>query len=88
MSSSCIPEFQKELDRVNMEIDLEREMLEASTKMAISQLLDAASARGETYAGAFGEGFWKGWDMAAECQQAFADVVTEKHAELSQHWAG
>ena len=56
-------EYQKELGRLNAEIQLEETMSLASEAMEIYELFEEAERKGDGYGKGFQDGFWAGREL-------------------------
>lgn len=82
--ATCDPAFQKELDRISAQIDLEDEMAFASTQMEISELVERARFHGNGYGAGFGDGLLKGIEIIERNDKARSQSVSAKFDELNK----
>lgn len=62
--------FRKELDRINTELELEREIASASGFTQIQELFGEAATQGEAYAKGYQDGSWKGRELLFDYLEA------------------
>lgn len=86
MITKCDPEFQKELDRINAEIDFEDELAAASKEMEMYELFDRAETRGEEYSAGYWDGFWASRELLYKYQDARRQSIKQKYDELNKRW--
>jgi len=82
----CDPEFRKELNKVNRELDIEFEIAMASEDMMIWELFDEAAKHGETYSQGYQDGFRAGRELLLELRSHIAEASHKKHDALSKRW--
>ena len=82
----CDPEFRKELDRINAEMVIEREIAQASEEMQMRELFDEATEHGEAYSQGYQDGFWEGREVLFNHWDMITEASRQKHDELSKRW--
>ena len=78
--------YQKELDRLNLELALEFEMSWASERMEICELFEKAEQEGEGYGPGYSDGFWAGRELLLKYMLSNTEANENKHNELLKRW--
>jgi len=86
METKCDPEFQKELDRISMELDMESTMDEVNEEMVIDDLFDSIKYHSEAYQAGFYDAFWKGRELIINYRIQRSESISQKYQELNRKW--
>ena len=78
--------YQKELERLNLELALEFEMSWASERMEICELFEKAEQEGDDYGNGYADGFWAGRELQLKYMLSNTEVNEDKHNELLIRW--
>ena len=75
-------QYQRELDRLSTELDIEREMILASAQLEIDDLIKQAKEQGIEYGSAFEDGFWKAYDLAITLNRTLTEAIEQKYRNI------
>jgi hypothetical protein len=79
---NCNTSFQKKLNRINLEIDLERSMAIASLIMTVDELFADSRLKGDGYHSGFQDGFWKAHELFSTYLHEEKESIVKKHSCL------
>lgn len=83
---ACDSEFQRDLNRINYEMAVEREIASASERMQMRELFDEASEHGEGYAQGYYDGFWQSRELYFKCWDPVKELSDAKYDDLNKRW--
>jgi len=84
--TKCDPKLQKELDHINNELAVERQLDEIAEESEVKELFKIAVQHGSSYAQGYMDGFWAGYDLLLDYIDARQKSIKQKHDELSRRW--
>lgn len=82
----CNPSFQRDLNRIKIEIELEDAMATGSEILEVIELLKNANAYGEKYGNGFEDGFWQGYSFLHNKSMLRTKSIQDKHKRLRKRW--
>ena len=86
MDTKCDPELQKELDRINTELDLEDAMENASDIMEIREKFEQSQIRGIEYAHGYYDAWWESANYYEKHRAERMKSIEQKYNELRKRW--
>jgi hypothetical protein len=80
------PEYQKELEKLNTEIELEDEIAKVSEQLEMQELMEKAYKRGEDYGKGYSDGFTQGVRFFYEKEAIKWKARQEKYDAFNRRW--
>ena len=78
----AIWDLQEDLDKINLELELENEMSLACERMERYEAFDSAESYGEVYLKGYTDGFWQGRDLLLRCLKNRFGSVFQKYEDV------
>ena len=82
----CVPDIQRELDRIHVAIDIDNELIFTSMRMEVQEMADRAYLKGNEYGDGYIEGFNEGYCVAQQLDSERTNLIHRKYEELEGRW--